>query len=677
MNEFNNRKILSLEFGCLTDMGTLRQHNEDSFGFYQPSDPEILYEKGEMYLVANGYGGKNIGDVASRLAIDVITKEYYNQPITLSIEESLSHAFQLANKRIFDTMRHKVSHREAGASATCAIIQRSNVYVAHVGNGRLYEIKGYTIKQLTQDHVAAYESDTAIQQFRIGQRKYALTNVLGHDEILEPDIFTLKLRPGAHLLLCTDGLVNEVDNREIGRIVLKYSPQEACEQLIKTANAHGGSDNLTVIIIKIKGLKALSVVRQQSQVAGINLMPPAEEKKESGFSSATIRLSESLEEKATTPEVPPSTETPEDQETESKEVPDTEKKSREKPQEAKPAYYREYEKTDYQAPRGIQRRKIVLPEEKKKAIKINWTVVGFIVFGLLLAFTIIYILIQSRPAIRKLSENLESSLTTEKTSSKEQLPSGDRKMPIPTEESAKPSTSIEAIPKSVDTTITITTTSQKIARIVVVNGSMASTAKISSFINRLKSEKFEATELSAQRAALKIKSHSKIIYRPPFEESNIQIRNIAEKIRDIFSNEYNSKLEIVPCDLSIILGRDYNPKKVNILNMKRFRQFTDQVPDMLAKRVEILNGSGVSGIANNLRKDLDFLILDDDKTYLQIIDARNAISMKHSKTMIQCFSFENEVAQNIARVLGVSNPETRIVNENLNDMIVVLGKDFL
>ena len=677
MDEFNNRKILSLEVGCLTDVGTLRQHNEDSFGFYQPNDPEILYEKGEMYLVANGFGGKGIGDIASRMVIDVVTKEYYNQPITLSVEESLSHAFQLANKRILETLRHQVSQLEAGSTATCAIIQRSNVCAAHVGNGRLYEIKGYTIKQLTQDHIAPSESEATIEKIRIGQPNYALTKILGHDEMLEPDMFTLKLRPGTHLLLCTDGLVNEIDNREIGRVVLKYSPQEACEQLIKAANARGSSDNLTVIIIKTKGLKALSIISQQSQASGINLMPQPEEKRESAFSSKTIRFSEPPVEPPTTPEASPVEEIREGQEPPADEASESGEKTEETP-ELQPLYYQESEKSAYQAPRGIQRRKIILPEDISKKIKINWFIVGYIVLGLIVASVIFYFLLENGPAIQKLFEKSESPSIIEKKPLEDQSQASDQKISAPFEERAEYLTSAEEIPEKSDTTIVITTTgSLSPLRILIVNGSMASASKISGFLNRLTAEKFEGVELSNQKSALKILSHSKIIYRPPFEESNIRIRGIAEKIRDIVSVEYHTKLEIVPCDLSITLGRDYDPKKVKLVNMKRFRQLTDQMPNMRAKRIEILNGSGVSGIANNLKRDLDFLILDDDKTYLQIIDARNAISMKHSKTTIKCLSFENEVAQNIARVLGLSDPPTRVINDDVDDVMVVLGKDFL
>ncbi|MBN1348417.1 protein phosphatase 2C domain-containing protein [candidate division KSB1 bacterium] len=672
MDEFNHRKILSLEVGCLTDAGDLRQHNEDSFGFYQPNDPDILYEKGEMYIAANGFGGKGVGDVASRIAVDIITKEYFNQPISLSVEESLRHAFQIANSRIYESLNRSLFKPVAGSTASCVVIQRSNVYVMHIGNSRLYQIKGFTIKQLTTDHTASLESPEALEQFRAEKPKTCLTKLLGSTEEAAPDFQILKLRPGDQLLLCTDGIPGKMENREIGRMVLKYSPREACEELIDAANARAGTDNLTVIIIKIKGLRSLSTIQRDGETPDVTTTSKSSKPREAAFSSKTIRLDEHAERSSSANEerekpLQPPEELPDQVFSPPEDAPANRSA-------AQPRFQFQQEE-DYQTPRGMHRRKIVSPGFQRKTFNVNWNIVILISLGTLLVATIFYLLLEGGTLARKIQNISIFPAAKEDTSEAARIP--DRMTEIESEPEPENTSVPPVLPEEPAEETSSKTLPEQKMRLLIINGSASPTGKVTKFLNRLKEQHQDSVVISITRSALKITSHSKIIYRPPFEEDNMKVRGFATQIRDIAAGEFASKLEIIPCDLSIVLGRDYSQKNVNILNLKRFHQFTDIMPNMHVKRIEILNGSGASGIANALKKDLDYLILDDDKTYIQVIDARNAISVNHPRTIIRCYPSENTTAEKIARILGVQNPEQRVVNENVNDIIVVLGRDFL
>jgi len=241
----------------------------DSLGFYKPTEPDRLLSKGELFLIADGMGGQDLGVKAARLATEVIIEAYFES--TEDIEAAIRHAFDFANLKVLDLNQKRAGYVNAGVSVTVAIIKRGTLHVAHIGNSRIYLVKGNKIKQLNTDHIFKKDPE-ASPDLRTPPPKNIVAMALGWNTNIKIEYFTLNLKPYDNLLLCTDGLYNALDNRTIGSTVNRYSPQDACDQFMQMANKRGGQDNITTILIKIAGLIAVSEIKRNVET-GINLMP--------------------------------------------------------------------------------------------------------------------------------------------------------------------------------------------------------------------------------------------------------------------------------------------------------------------------------------------------------------------------------------------------------------------
>lgn len=241
-----------------TDIGQRRSKNEDNLLTVLPDNPRVLQEKGALFVVADGMGGHARGERASELAVQGVCEAYYQQEST-DISASLARALKQANTQVYqeNALRSNTSSSRTKMGTTCiaAVLQQKTLTVANVGDSRAYIVRAGQIRQISQDHSLVAEmmrvGALTPEQVNSHANRNLITRALGFYPNVEVDMFMEVIEEGDALLLCTDGLSGLVEEAEMRQIVETYEPQEGVQQLIDRANAVGGFDNITAIIVRV------------------------------------------------------------------------------------------------------------------------------------------------------------------------------------------------------------------------------------------------------------------------------------------------------------------------------------------------------------------------------------------------------------------------------------------
>ena len=245
-----------VQASLLTDVGCHREVNEDCGRFIQPGDSELLERKGLLLIVADGMGGHSAGEVASNLAVNWISRAYYDDP--REPQAALNGAFQEANRSIFETAQGDENLRGMGTTCTALVLQNGSAIAAHVGDSRLYLVRNQAIYLMTEDHSAVMEMVKrgliSLEAARHHPDKNIILRALGSQPEVEVSTWEqpFPVREGDAFLLCSDGLYDLVEDDEIRQTVLSSSPHSACEKLIAMAKDRGGHDNITVGIVSLR-----------------------------------------------------------------------------------------------------------------------------------------------------------------------------------------------------------------------------------------------------------------------------------------------------------------------------------------------------------------------------------------------------------------------------------------
>jgi protein phosphatase len=257
----------------LSDVGKQRVHNEDRY---------ILLPEFGVYVVADGMGGHQSGEVASRMAASSIAAYFRNgkprsdshpdadpvgalstsgeTPSHASIVDRLRGAVTQANARIFARADDSRIHRGMGTTVVAAAFSRetSELYIVHAGDSRCYRLRDGVLSQLTRDH--SLVSDALLERPDLSSTdlaylpKNVITRALGIAPTVDVDVHVEKVLVGDLFLLCSDGLHGLVPDEEITAILEAYPVlTEACSRLVDTANAAGGKDNITAVVVRIEG----------------------------------------------------------------------------------------------------------------------------------------------------------------------------------------------------------------------------------------------------------------------------------------------------------------------------------------------------------------------------------------------------------------------------------------
>jgi len=240
----------------LSDVGCYREVNEDRGSYIQPGDEARLETKGLLFIVADGMGGHSAGEVASQLAVDAISRAYYDHKG--EAQAALKKAFIEANNQIHTLSLSQESLNGMGTTCTALVLQNGSAFAAHVGDSRLYLIRGGEIYLMTEDHSAVMEMVKqgllTLDEARHHADKNVILRALGSHPEVEVTTWEepFPVREGDHFLLCSDGLYDLVEDNEIKEAVIAGEPRDACESLIALAKERGGYDNITVSVVSIR-----------------------------------------------------------------------------------------------------------------------------------------------------------------------------------------------------------------------------------------------------------------------------------------------------------------------------------------------------------------------------------------------------------------------------------------
>ena len=256
-------ELRHLMFGQHSDIGTVRKNNQDAIhSFYAVSESVDNRPSFGIFVLADGMGGHHDGEIASAIAERTVMNELIRslylpmlaggederQPITEAIEKAIINANNAVVRGV----------PEGGTTLTVAVIQDDLACVGHVGDSRAYLIRGREAEQLTRDHSYVQRLAELGQIDAADASSHLIKNVLyralGQTEQLEVDILTRRLPAQSYLLLCSDGLWGQVKEYEIiSTVVNNPNPQAACRELVARANASGGVDNVSAILIQVPG----------------------------------------------------------------------------------------------------------------------------------------------------------------------------------------------------------------------------------------------------------------------------------------------------------------------------------------------------------------------------------------------------------------------------------------
>jgi serine/threonine protein phosphatase PrpC len=236
-----------------TDTGCVRDHNEDFVASHEPDRPEDELRDGRLYIVADGVGGSDFGEIASQYATEQTIFHYLETNDLADWRQRLVQAIEAAN----GDLRHLIAERGTGSrmatTMVAAVVHGKWATIANVGDSRGYHLRDRQLKQITHDHslVARLVEEGAItpEEAEHHPRKNVILHSLGSETRPRIDVFDVRLATGDRIILCSDGLTRHVSDDEISEIAGGLYPAEACKVLINLAKDRGGEDNVTVGII--------------------------------------------------------------------------------------------------------------------------------------------------------------------------------------------------------------------------------------------------------------------------------------------------------------------------------------------------------------------------------------------------------------------------------------------
>jgi serine/threonine protein phosphatase PrpC len=245
-----------VEVSAKTDIGCLRENNEDAFGYWEPEEDAEFHSKGRLAIVADGMGGYEGGQEASHLAVDTMIS-LYRERNGGSPQAILNEAIQAAHERVRQYGFAHPDLRGMGTTCTAIAVVGDALHYVHVGDTRLYRVRAGQITQLTRDHsyVGRLVESGVISREEAEKhpQRNILTAALGTsaDLIMDSPGTPEQLQSGDVLVVCSDGLWGQVHDGEILQAVERNHPDAACQELISLARERGGPDNITVQILRL------------------------------------------------------------------------------------------------------------------------------------------------------------------------------------------------------------------------------------------------------------------------------------------------------------------------------------------------------------------------------------------------------------------------------------------
>jgi len=259
--------MLDVQFGQASDFGKVRTNNEDSMGSYVPTSRRLARSHGYLFAVADGVGGMDLGEVASAAAVKLLSEEFPKASPGTMLTTLLPRLIEQANSAVHDcTLAPEYQGRKMATTIVSCALRYDQAVVCHVGDSRCYLIRNGVAKQVTQDHTWVNEQRKmgllTVQEAAESDSRHILIRSLGPEMFVAPDTNTVTLLAGDVLVLCTDGLHDEMPERLLAEIVSQNkSMDEIARELVARAVEIDGGDNTTAQVIRVRSVEQVGMYR--------------------------------------------------------------------------------------------------------------------------------------------------------------------------------------------------------------------------------------------------------------------------------------------------------------------------------------------------------------------------------------------------------------------------------
>lgn len=243
---------------CKTDLGRVRENNEDKFEYYIPEDPATLASRGLIFLVCDGMGGHAAGQIASELTTKTFIDVYLHHP-SADASVAMAAGVAAANRFVCQVGQAVPARRGMGTTLSALVLLQDKAYTVQVGDSRIYRLRQGELLMMTHDHTWVDE------QIRAGvltpaeaenhPYKHVLTRAVGTEGEVQADIELHDLKPGDLYMLCSDGVMNHVGDDRIAELMADGAPSEIAWKIVGEALVGGGSDNTTVMVVRLDALE--------------------------------------------------------------------------------------------------------------------------------------------------------------------------------------------------------------------------------------------------------------------------------------------------------------------------------------------------------------------------------------------------------------------------------------
>jgi len=259
--------MLDVQFGAASDFGKIRTNNEDFFGSFIPSSRHQARSHGYLFVVADGVGGMDLGEVASATAVSVITREFAKAQSDSMLTSLMPRLIQRANSAVHDcTLAREYRGKKMATTIVAAALRYDQAIVTHVGDSRCYLIRNGDARLVTQDHTLVNEQRKigliSDDEIRTSDSRHVLIRSLGPEMFVAPDTTAVSIRAGDTLVLCTDGVHDEMGERELAAIASqRKTAEEIAKEIVARAVEIDGNDNTTCQVIRVRGVEQVGMYR--------------------------------------------------------------------------------------------------------------------------------------------------------------------------------------------------------------------------------------------------------------------------------------------------------------------------------------------------------------------------------------------------------------------------------
>ena len=249
--------------GAKTDLGSVRENNEDKYDMLEPREPALLASKGRLYGVADGMGGHSAGQIASEIALKTLIHFYFSDP-SIEPEQSLRAAIEIANHAVHEDAQLLPERQGMGTTLTACAVRENKLHVIHVGDSRLYLVRDGAVRQVTEDHSWVAEQvrlgGMSIEEALASPYRNIILRSVGTGPMIEPDYFVEDLQEGDAVVICSDGLTGHIEESELAAftgadVLRRIGPSVAAQRLVELANDRGGRDNITVVVLFMESIE--------------------------------------------------------------------------------------------------------------------------------------------------------------------------------------------------------------------------------------------------------------------------------------------------------------------------------------------------------------------------------------------------------------------------------------